>query len=130
MEQGVGYPLQEGRTGSAESAVNTIYRSKMSADNQNQILNLQGLVRYILSTTDTGEEILNARYVSSRLLQSFQASSAGHGIRQGPNAETRTGFEGNWEIKYFEPTGELAVTAFALKIEKAGEVSCTGTGKN
>jgi hypothetical protein len=33
-----------------------------------------------------------------------------------------SGWTGDWHIQYFDPTGDLAVMTFALRLEKRGQV--------
>jgi hypothetical protein len=90
-----------------------------TAHDETNKLVLQGLVRYVRATDNSGEEVLNAKWISSRITK-FEEPGTGHAVRRGDRG--RKGWEGDWEIKYFEPDGNLAVMAFALNIEKHGQV--------
>ena len=87
---------------------------KMSSE-----LALQGIVRYILSPSDT----LEAKWISSRITQ-FKEPGTGHAKRIGGKASSSgRGWEGDWEISYFQPPdGQLAVMPFKLSITKEGQV--------
>jgi hypothetical protein len=82
---------------------------------------LQGVVRYILKIDEKGAEILDAKWVSSRITH-FDEPGTGHATRKDSNTAKTGSFEGAWVIKYYEPDGNLAVTAFDLALERKGQV--------
>lgn len=86
---------------------------------------LDGVVRYSLQTTGTGEDVLKAKWVSTRIVASGQAGT-GHATRResASNASnpSASGFSGAWTIEYHGPDGNLAVTPFLLDIKKTGDV--------
>lgn len=96
----------------------------MSSDAVKITLVLDGVVRYSIETTDVGETVLKAKWVSSRILGTEQTGT-GHAIRRKSSSKgplTESGFVGAWTIEYFGPDGELAVTPFLLDIEKTSDV--------
>ena len=103
---------------------------------------LQGVVAYTLhkpSETDTYKDELHARWLSSRIVSSFKEAGTGHAVRRQRQpeqqvqedgmasveklAEEESGWEGNWEIRYFEPDGKLALHGFGLRVWREGDVS-------
>lgn len=86
---------------------------------------LDGVVRYLLQTTETGEDVLKAKWVSTRIVASGQPST-GHATRRESTSNapipSPSGYTGAWTIEYYGPDGNLAVTPFLLDIEKKGDV--------
>ncbi len=83
---------------------------------------LQGVVRYTLKSSDE----IEAKWMSSRMVDRFSEPGLGKATRiQSEDSEGMSGWEGVWEISYFEPDGKLAVTPFILKLSKKGEVRVT-----
>ncbi|OQV06043.1 hypothetical protein CLAIMM_10681 [Cladophialophora immunda] len=88
-------------------------------------LSLDGVVRYTLEDTDTGEAVLIAKWVSTRIFTSGKTGT-GRAVRRkrtGPGAPDATSdFVGAWTIEYYGPDGKLAVTPFLLDLEREGEI--------
>jgi hypothetical protein len=55
-------------------------------------------------------------------LTHFDEPGTGRATRKDSTAAKTGSFEGAWVIKYFEPDGNLAVTAFDLALERKGQV--------
>ncbi|KIW82939.1 hypothetical protein Z517_02182 [Fonsecaea pedrosoi CBS 271.37] len=91
-------------------------------------LKLDGVVRYTLRTTDTGDTIIDAKWISTRTLATGQTGT-GRAVRRKTTTTTpeesssgKSGFEGAWTIEYYGPDGNLAVTPFLLDLVKKGEI--------
>lgn len=100
-------------------------RNTMASTNAKEALSvLNGVVRYRLTRDETGQAVIDAKWVSSRIANSGQTGT-GHAVRQAPSTSVdkcEAGFEGEWTIEYFGPDGQLAVTPFLLKLTKNGQV--------
>ena len=57
------------------------------------------------------------------MIDRFSEPGIGKAKRIGSDETTSAkGWEGDWEISYFEPDGKLAVTPFILRLDQKGEV--------
>lgn len=94
-----------------------------SRDADNDLV-LEGVVRYTLDQDSSGKPIIDAKWVSTRIVSSGQTGTGRAVCRpSGVGINTvETGFEGDWTIEYFGPDGQLAVTAFVLNLIKKDQV--------
>ncbi|KAM5374736.1 hypothetical protein ACJZ2D_006380 [Fusarium nematophilum] len=88
-------------------------------------LNLDGVVRYTLVRDSSGQSIIDAKWVSTRIIGSGQTGT-GRAVRRRSGGDSihkvLDGFEGDWNIEYFGPDGQLAVTPFLLTLSKNDQV--------
>lgn len=97
----------------------------MSSNVTKDELNLDGVVTYTLVRDSSGQSIMDAKWVSTRTVGSGQIGTGSAVRRRSGGDSIRKdidGFEGDWNIEYFGPDGQLAVTPFHLTLSKNNQV--------
>lgn len=92
--------------------------SRMSAIHEPSF---QGIVRYTLAKSVSGEDVLEAKWVSTRIATKHIAPGTGYAVRKSDGQANA--WLGDWENVYVEPDGKAFPMDFGMNLTADGDVS-------